>query len=260
VPVIPSQPGLELIKTADRASAQPGDVVVYRLLVKNTGITALTNFRVTDTMPVGMKLRGETVRGAVSGQPVTLGPTTTTGRNTVFTFPGVLEPRQTLEITYAVVLTPDAIRGNGRNVATALGQQSVSGLATGPDLSAPASYQLRIQNGILSDCGTVLGRVFEDRNFDGEQQPGEPGIPNAVIFMDDGNRVTTDANGLFSLAYVISGYRTGTLDLTSLPGYTLAPNLYRIEGNSRGRLVKLAPGGLVRMNFAVTPSFKEGQR
>jgi hypothetical protein len=99
--------------------------------------------------------------------------------------------------------------------------------------------------------------VFVDKNFDGEQQPGEAGIPNAVIFLDDGNRITTDANGLFSVANVISGYRTGVLDLTSLPGYTLAPNLYFKERNSPSRLVHLQPGGLGRMNFAVTPTYKE---
>jgi len=78
--------------------------------------------------------------------------------------------------------------------------------------------------------------------------------------MDDGNRITTDSNGLYSLQFAIAGYRTGTLDLTSLPGYTLAPNRYRIENNSQSRLVKVAPGGLVRMNFAVTPTFGEGRR
>ena len=100
--------------------------------------------------------------------------------------------------------------------------------------------------------------MFVDKNFDGEQQKGEPGVPNAVIFMDDGNRITTDPNGLFSVANVFSGYRTGVLDLSSLPGYTLAPNRKFSERNSQSRLVHLEPGGLVRMNFAVTPTFQEG--
>ncbi len=66
-------------------------------------------------------------------------------------------------------------------------------------------------------------------------------MPNAVIFLDDGNRITTDANGMFSVQSVVAGYRTGVLDLGSLPGYTLAPNLYVSERNSPSRLVKLAP-------------------
>ncbi len=99
-----------------------------------------------------------------------------------------------------------------------------------------------------------------DKNFDGEQQSNEPGIPNAVIYLEDGSRITTDPNGLFSLANVLPGYHTGVLDLSSLPGYTLAPNRKFIERNSQSRLVRIEPGGLVRMNFAVTPSFQEEGR
>jgi hypothetical protein len=48
--------------------------------------------------------------------------------------------------------------------------------------------------------------------------------------------------------------------LTSLPGYSLAPNRRFIEGNSQSRLVRLEPGGLARMNFAVTPAYGEERR
>ncbi len=121
----------------------------------------------------------------------------------------------------------------------------------------PATHQLKIRPGIVSDCGTIIGRVFIDKNFDGEQQSGEPGVPNAVIFLEDGNRITTDPNGLFSLANALPGSHTGVLDLSSVPGYTLAPNQKFRERNSQSRLVRLEPGGLVRMNFAVTPAFQE---
>src|SRR6478672_235530 len=238
------QADLELIKTGDRAAAEPGDTVIYRLVLRNIGTVSAPNIVITDTLPLGLRLIPNSVQSSLSldtaTTPVQLSSTTTTNRTVTFTFPS-LAPRQTLNIAYAAVVTPDAVRGNGRNQA----QEARSNIA---------SHVLRIQPGILSDCGTLVGRVFVDKNFDGEQQPGEPGVPNAVIFMDDGNRITTDANGLFSLANVIAGDRTGTLDLTSLPGYSLAPNLYFIERNSQSRLVHLEPGGLVRMNFAVTPA------
>ena len=137
---------------------------------------------------------------------------------------------------------------------------SVAGLRTDnnqPVKDGPATHKMRITPGILADCGTIIGRVFEDKNFDGEQQNNEPGIPNAVVILDDGNRITTDANGLFSVANVQPGYRSGVLDFSSLPGYTLAPNRKFKERNSQSRLVNLAPSGLVRMNFAVTPAFQE---
>jgi uncharacterized repeat protein (TIGR01451 family) len=248
--VTAGQATLELIKTGDRAAAEPGDTVVYRLALKNTGTAAASNISITDTLPVGLRYLPESLQASLttgtSTARITIQPASTSNRTVTFKFPK-LDPNQTLNVVYAAVVTPDAIRGNGRNQA----QETRSNIA---------SHQLRIRPGILSDCGTLIGRVFVDKNFDGEQQPGEPGVPNAVIFMDDGNRITTDANGLFSLANVISGYRTGTLDLTSLPGYTLAPNQKFIERNSQARLVQLEPGGLVRMNFGVTPVYREGQQ
>jgi len=255
VPVLGQR--LEIIKVGDRGAAEPGDTVIYRLLVRNAGSSTINGIVVTDDLPLGLNLVTESPRATLtvgsSTSSVTLSPTTVNGRRVTFRYPNNLAPQQTLTIVYAAVVTPDAVRGNGRNSA-------IASNTAGTLQSNTASHLLRIRPGILSDCGTIIGRVFVDKNFDGEQQPGEPGVPNAVIFMDDGNRITTDADGMFSLPYAIAGYRTGTLDFTSLPGYILAPNLYRIEQNSPSRLVRLAPGGLARMNFAVTPSFREGQR
>jgi len=235
---------LQLIKTADRAAAEPGDTVVYRLSLKNTGDAIANNIKITDTLPLGVRLLPQSVKGSITTggatTPVTLPAPVVSNRTVTITYPS-LQPQQTLNLVYAATVTPDAIRGDGRNVA----QETRSNLA---------SYRLRIRQGISSDCGTLIGRVFVDKNFDGEQQPGEPGVPNAVIFMDDGNRITTDANGMFSVANVISGNRTAAIDLSSLPGYTLAPNIKFIESNSQSRLVRLQPGGMVRINFAVTPT------
>ncbi|MEQ8995175.1 MAG: hypothetical protein RID53_01575 [Coleofasciculus sp. B1-GNL1-01] len=247
--LVAGQAALELIKTADRAAAEPGDTVVYRLALRNTGEAPASDIVVTDRSPLGVRFLPESLQGSITTgtntEPVTLPSAERDGRNVAFTFPR-LEPNQTLNIIYAAVITPDAVRGDGRNVA----QERRSNIA---------SFLMRIRPGILSDCGTIVGRVFVDKNFDGEQQPGEPGVPNAVIYMDDGNRITTDTDGLFSLANVIAGNRSGTLDLSSLPGYSLAPNLYFIEGNSQSRLVRLSPGGMARMNFAVTPAYGEDQ-
>jgi uncharacterized repeat protein (TIGR01451 family) len=250
---------LEIIKSADRQAAEPGDTVLYRLLIRNTGQSAVSNLEISDTLPLGLRLASRSIKGSITdsnnqNSVVQLPEAAVSDRKLIFTFPGELPAKESLTVTYAVTLTPDSIRGNGRNIASVAGTSGQRQIASGT-----ASFQLQIRNGILSDCGTIIGRVFVDRNFDGEQQPGEPGVPNAVIYLDDGNRITTDADGMFSVANVISGYRSGTLDLTSIPGYDLAPNLYNIEKNSQSRLVRLAPGGMVRMNFAVTPASGEEQ-
>jgi uncharacterized repeat protein (TIGR01451 family) len=236
---------LRIIKASDRQAAEPGDVVVYRLLVENVGNSTAGSVVVTDELPLGLQY----VDGSIATAPLTPVSSAGAGRSLRVEFAS-LAPGESVSIAYAALLTPDAVRGNGRNVA----QAGATGLS-----EVTASNQLVIRPGILADCGTLIGRVFVDKNFDGEQQAGEPGVPNAVIFLDDGNRILTDPEGLFSVANVISGNRVGTLDLSSLPGYSLAPNLYRIEDNSQSRLVRLSPGGLARMNFAVTPAFQEAQ-
>jgi hypothetical protein len=182
-------------------------------------------------------------------------PVTVTQQGNVLTFKidklGFVVPaRQVVDLGYAVSLEVDALRGTGRNSATLTAIRSDGTTFT----DGPAIHSLSIRQGIIRDTGTIVGRVFVDKNFDGQQQANEPGIPNAVIFTDDGNRITTDANGLFSVQSAVAGYRTGVLDLGSLPGYSLAPNLHFSERNSPSRLVKLAPGGIVRMNFGVTPT------
>lgn len=257
---VQNRPALEILKSGDRSAGEPGDTVLYRLVIRNIGFANAQNITITDTLPQGFQFLPNTVRaGLTTGTattPTTLLAPSLNGRVVTFQYPGSLPPQSpTLSIVYGALLTPDAIRGTGRNLAVAEGSDGF-----GRYVSNTASHRLQIRQGILSDCGTIVGRVFVDKNFDGEQQPGEPGVPNAVIFLEDGNRITTDSNGLFSLQYVLTGSHVGTLDLRSLPGYTLAPNLYRIEGNSPSRLVNLSPGGLVRMNFAVTPTFGEGQR
>lgn len=245
---------LLLTKTGDRAAAEPGDTVIYTLRIENVGDSPASNVSFTDRLPLGLRFVSESLKGSIDDTAVEFGTpninASSRGTNVTASSTATLQPQQSMVVNYAAEVTPDAIRGDGRNVAIA----QAGGLR-----SEQSSHRLRIRQGILSDCGTLIGRVFVDKNFDGEQQPNEPGVPNAVIYMDDGNRIVTDANGLYSLANVISGHRSAALDLTSLPGYSLAPNKYFIETNSPSRLVKLAPGSMVRVNFAVTPAFSEGK-
>jgi len=247
---------VEITKTADRSAAQPGDIVVYRLNIKNITKAAIDSVVAYDTPAVGFEFLPGSVSGELDGVPVTVNASTS-GTGITFRTDAEIALGQSLNVIYAMQVTPDALRGSGRNSAIVTAERTDSGFMI---QDGPSTHRLSLDPGILADCGTLIGRVFEDKNFDGEQQPGEAGIPNAVIFLDDGNRVVTDADGLFSVQKMLPGQRTGTLDLASLPGYTLAANLYFIERNSLSRLVNLAPGGLVRMNFGVTPTFQEEQQ
>ena len=248
----PAQP-IQITKTADRAAAEPGDTVIYRLSVRNLNTVPANQVSVVDVMPLGFSFLPKSVRGELGSAIVSIS-NTQNGANLTFGFNDSIPVGGVLNIAYAVQLSPDAVRGSGENIASV----SAHRIDTNAVLrDGPSKARIRIRPGIVSDCGTIIGRVFEDKNFDGEQQPGEPGIPNAVVILDDGTRVTTDVNGLFSISNVLAGSRTGVLDLSSIPGYTFAPNRQFKERNSQSRLVRLEPGGLVRMNFAVTPIASE---
>ncbi|MFN6559966.1 MAG: hypothetical protein RMY28_009180 [Nostoc sp. ChiSLP01] len=244
---------LQIIKTGDRATAEPGDTVIYRLSVKNLADVGLNNVVITDNLPLGFQFLPKSVQGEMDGTPIAI-TSERNGNTVIFRTDMTIPTGKVLNIAYAAQLTADAMRGSGRNSAIVNAQRIDNRFST---KDGPATHQLKIRPGIVSDCGTIIGRVFIDKNFDGEQQRGEPGIPNAVVFLEDGNRITTDPNGLFSLANVLPGYHTGVLDLSSVPGYALAPNKKFRERNSQSRLVHLEPGGLVRMNFGVTPTFQE---
>jgi uncharacterized repeat protein (TIGR01451 family) len=250
----PAQP-IQITKTGDRAAAEPGDTVIYRLSVRNLNTVSARNITVADVMPLGFVFIPRSLRAELGGNSV---PVTATqnGQNLNLQVGGDIPTDGVVNIAYAVQLNPDAVRGSGENIASVTAQRSDTGAVL---RDGPSRHKLRIRAGIASDCGTIIGRVFHDLNFDGEQQPDERGIANAVVILDDGTRITTDLNGVYSIANVIAGKRTGVLDLTSVPGYTIAPNQVIKERNSQVRLVRLEPGGLVRMNFAVTPMATEGK-
>ncbi len=250
------QQAIAIQKTADRATVEPGGIAIYRLGIRNRSTTTLSNVEVRDRLPLGFQLIEDSVQGVIGDNPAAL-ETQVNGRDITFTFqeplPGGEPPENNplARIVYAVEITPDALRGDGRNVVFVEGDRQDNNFTV---RDGPAVYAVGIRNGLLSDLGTIIGRVFEDKNFDGEQQYGEPGIPNAIVFMENGNRIVTDENGLFSVANVLPGWHTGVLDLTSVPGYAPAPNeKFIAEDRTYSRTVRLEPGGMARMNFAVTP-------
>jgi uncharacterized repeat protein (TIGR01451 family) len=247
---------VQITKTGDRATAQPGDTVVYRITVTNTTTLPMGAIQVLDTLPVGFDLRPDSLRAAVGASrvPVTTGRS---GAATAFDFGALtLTPGQTLSLAYALLLTPDALRGDGKNsaVVTASALMTMNGVTmTSPVSDGPAVFALGVRQGILTDTGTILGRVWVDRSRDGEQQDGEPGLPGAVVVLDDSTRIVADANGLFSLAAVPAGFHSAVLDMQSVPGYVLARSRFK-ERRSQSRMVHITPGGMARVNFGVVPS------
>ncbi|MEO8892594.1 MAG: DUF11 domain-containing protein, partial [Coleofasciculaceae cyanobacterium] len=108
--LVAGQAVLELLKTADRAAAEPGDTVIYRLALRNTGDASARNITITDTAPLGLRFLPESLKASVTtvggaSTPVTLPAPVVANRNVTFTYP-ILNPKETLTIVYAAVVTP----------------------------------------------------------------------------------------------------------------------------------------------------------
>ena len=254
---------VQISKSGDRSTAEPGDTVVYRIVVQNPTALPLTAIQILDTPPLGFDLRADSVRAAAGGKSVPIA-LSRSGSATVFDLGAfLLPPGQAFTLAYAAQLTPDALRGDGKNSAVVTADAltvSHGTTMTTPLSDGPAVFTLQVRQGLLTDTGTLLGRVWVDRSRDGEQQAGEPGLPGAVVILDDSTRIVADAEGLFSLATVTAGYHTAALDMQSVPGYTLARNHRFKERNSQSRLVHLQPGGMVRLNFGVVPVETQAQK
>jgi len=96
------------------------------------------------------------------------------------------------------------------------------------------------------DCTDVIGKVFDDRNVNGVQDRGEPGLPGVRLATVNGLLITTDAEGRYHITCpMIPNADRGSnfilkLDTRSLPtGYrttTANPDTVRM---TRGKFVKL---------------------
>ena len=107
---------------------------------------------------------------------------------------------------------------------------------------ASASVDLRLDP--VFDLGRIIGKVFQDKNRDDWQDADEPGVPNAMVVLDDGTYALTDAFGRFHFPAVAPGHRMLKINLHSLPPGT-------VVATKRSRVVWITPGLTVRLNFGM---------
>jgi len=243
LPVDPPAGDLKATKTADTNTATIGDMVRYTVKLTNNGPSATTGARLFDTMPHGVVIvKGSTL---INGVPAP-DPAETAGRTVVWDI-GTVASGGSVEVVYRAAVGPDSDKGDGVNMAQA---QAVS--LGQPVISNRAEFTLRIREGVFTDRSVVIGKVFIDNDGDGVQQAGEPGIPGAVIYMEDGARVITDKDGKYSIISVAPGTHVLRLDETSLPkGAEPIPTSSRSSGDGASQFVDTVRGLIMKADFAV---------
>lgn len=242
-----SRSNLEISKSADRAQAEIGDNVNYRIDVHNAGSDVITNFSVRDTLPFSFSYIPGTAR-IVRGRNETSIDPQFTGETMVFNV-GDLGAGERISITYRVRIGVNARLGDQYNVAVGSGT-----FPNGDSISTePVKVAVRINGGIFSMRQIIIGRVFVDDNKNNLFDKGEKGVPNVRLYLANGASVITDSEGLYSFPAVSEGAQVIEIDPLTVPEkhYLVESNVASEKSWTRLLRSPIGGGGLLRQNFAL---------
>ena len=232
---------LLITKAVNNAQAAYGDRLTYTLAIQNLSkTTALTDATITDTLPAGLVyIAGTTtLAGAAYKAPQVAGQ--------VLTWTGLSIPAGgTLQITYAVRVTPDAggdlvntvvVKGNGGD-ATAIASNT-------------ATAKVKVQPLAFAPLGEILGYVYVDRNRDGQfQQGSDLPLSRARVILAGGRVALSDKDGRYHFAAVSYGMQAVRLDPASVP---YLPLKLPTEGGLNGTQTVMV-SGLTSIDFPLAP-------
>ncbi|HEX9918825.1 MAG TPA: hypothetical protein VGA87_06645, partial [Pyrinomonadaceae bacterium] len=239
---------LEINKIADQQRAEIGDIVSYRVEVRNTTQAALHDVIIRDLLPQSFHYAQGTAQLTVQPAPPRSVEPQINGNEITFNL-GTLTAGARASLVYRTRIGVNAREGDQTNSATASGVY-----ASGERVSTAASRAtVRVGRGVFSTRQIIIGRVFEDKNGNDEFDAGERAVEGARLYIDNGQSVVTDAEGMYSLPSVEDGAVVIAIDPVTLPrGYALTDEGRR-SGRSWARLLRTPLGGgtLLRQNFAL---------
>jgi uncharacterized repeat protein (TIGR01451 family) len=229
-----------ITKTTPMINVARGQLVPYVITVANGIGVNLADVTVVDRFPAGFRyVEGSARLDGEPREPVAAGRE--------LSWPGLTvtsDGRHTLMLVLAV----GAGVGEGEFVNRA---QAISA-ATGNALSVEAAATVRIVPDPALDCTDVIGKVFDDRNRNGLQDEGEPGIPQARLATARGLLATTDRFGRFHITCAITPHESrGTnfvlkLDDRTLPsGYRASTESLQVQRATRGKALEFNFGASI---------------
>jgi uncharacterized repeat protein (TIGR01451 family) len=240
---IPLDPELDgavgITKTTPSLNVSRGQLVPYEITISNELGVNLLNLSLVDRFPTGFRYVTGSAR--VDGVPV---EPTISGQELVWTDLGISgATRRTLTLLLAV----GAGVSEGSYVNRAQAVSSLTGLA----LSGEAMATVRVVPDPTFDCTDVMGKVFDDANRNGVQDPGEPGLPGVRLVTARGLVATTDPHGRYHLTCAATPNDTrGSNFVLKLDSRTL-PSGYRMS-NRQVQVQRATAGKALRFNYAAS--------
>ena len=228
-----------MTKTTPLVNVSRGDLVPYTITATNTLAATLPNIDVRDQVPPGFKYKsGTATLDRVPAEP------TVNGRNLTWHNLSFL-PGQRREIHLMLVVGAGVSEGEYVNSVFALNN------IVGASVSNTATATVRVVPDPTFDCSDLIGKVFDDKNANGYEDEGEPGIPNVRLATVNGLLVTTDDKGRFHVtcAMVPNEWR-GSNFVMKLDERSL-PTGFRVT-TENPRDIRLTSGKMSKLNFGAT--------
>jgi len=135
---------------------------------------------------------------------------------------------------------------------TAVNRTQTPAAVIGNPVSTEASATVRVVPDVTFDCTDVIGKVFDDVNGNGEQDPGEKGIPGVRVVTTRGLAAITDEFGRFHITCAItplegrgSNFALKLDDRTLPSGYRPTTPPVLVERATRGKALRFEFGASI---------------
>ena len=243
IPLDPQTNGVLITKKeADRSQMQVGDFITYKVTVTSKADFELPDVHVEDALPFGFKYQK---KSAHLNNKSLDDPEGGVGPQLSFSL-GTLKPGDSDILTYRVQAGPGSKNSDGKNTAIAV--------SNGPlhITSNKAVHKVKLNEGVFTDKGYIIGKVFMDVNKNKIQDPGEHGVPGVRLFLENGLFVITDSEGKYSFYGIRPRKHVLKLDNYSLPKGSSLEILDNQHANDpSSRFVSLTNGEMQRADFAI---------
>ncbi|MGH9869425.1 MAG: hypothetical protein ACREAA_14830 [Candidatus Polarisedimenticolia bacterium] len=241
IPVV--APALQITKQASRSRAEVGDLIGYTVEVGNISASlGLTAVRVRDTLPEGFRY----LDGSAKLDGRTLADPVVAGGDLIFTL-GDLALAERRRLSYVATANAPAEGKDGVNRAVA---EAITPAAH-PVTAGPAEAEVRVSGSLLTGEATIVGRVFVDDNRNGVPEDGEPGVPWARVYLEDGSFAMTDVTGKYHIEGVRPGLHVARVDERTLPdGLGSFASWSRSAGAASTQFVDVGSNQLFKTNAA----------
>jgi len=238
IPLDPKDNSVLLTKTANKSTAGVGELVSYNIQLKNSEIPG-DNIIIHDLLPRGFRY----VPGSITLDGIALSEPTIddSGRSLAFTIANI-DADDTLNLRYVARIGVNTPVGKATNTAS---------LEDDILIANTTNAHIEIKEDLFSEKSRLFGRVYIG---DCDNKTEQEGISGVRIYLENGNYVVTDEDGLWHMEAQDPGTHVVQLDTDTLPKYLdlmSCDNYGTHAGREYSQFVDVEPGTMWRSDFVV---------